>query len=87
MHRPIERIASITMGEDGYEKPRRNAGDVELYFPEGAGRVTLKLKDIIEGRVSGSSENFGTGSFDIRAFDKLIFNIYTEKKKEEEDDW
>ena len=85
---PIDRISSITLGEEGYEKPRRNAGDVEVFFANNAGRITLKLKDIADSKIVGGSENFGEASFDIRAFDKLIFNIYTEKKnKDSEDDW
>lgn len=85
---PIDRISSITLGEEGYEKPRRNAGDVKVYFANNAGRITLKLKSIVDSKVSGSSENFDTGSFDLRAFNKLEFNIYAEKKaKKKEDDW
>ena len=29
---PIDRISSIVLGEEGYEKPRRNAGDVEVFL-------------------------------------------------------
>ncbi|MCH2204734.1 MAG: hypothetical protein MK132_02535 [Lentisphaerales bacterium] len=86
---PIGRISSIVLGEEGYEKPRRNAGDVEGFFANGAGRLTLKLKSFVEGKVNGSSENFGDGAFDVRAFEKVFFNIYTDKKKsgEEQGDW
>lgn len=85
---PIERVSSITLGEEGYEKPRRNGPDVEAYFANGGGRVTLSLDEISDAKIAGSSENFGKASFDIRAFEKIIYNIYKEKKqKKEEDDW
>ena len=85
---PIDRISSITLGEEGYEKPRRNAGDVEAFFANNAGRITLNLKNISNAKIMGHSENFGDASFDIRAFNKLVFNIYTEKKaNKDEDDW
>jgi len=85
---PIERVSSITLGEEGYEKPRRNGPDVEAYFANNGGRVTLSLDQIADAKISGSSENFGKASFDIRAFEKIIYNIYKEKKKKkDEDDW
>jgi hypothetical protein len=85
---PIDRISSITLGEEGHEKPRRNAGDVKLFFAEGAGRVTMKLKSILDSKIAGSSENFDKATFNLRAFNKMQFNIYTERKaKKDEDDW
>jgi hypothetical protein len=86
---PIDRISSIILGEEGYEKPRRNAGDARIYFANGAGRMTLKMKSYKDAKIEGSSENFGDGTFDVRAFDKVEFNIYLDKKKMEDDqeDW
>lgn len=85
---PIDRVSAITLGEEGYEKPRRNSPDVEAYFANNGGRVTLSLESIADAKMSGSSENFGTASFDLRAFEKIIYNIYKEKKKKkDEDDW
>ena len=83
---PTNRIASIVLGEDGWEKPRRNSEDVQLFFANGGGRITRKMGKVEKSKIFGSSENFGDGQLDIRAFEKVIFNIYSDKKKSTEDD-
>jgi hypothetical protein len=85
---PVDRISSITFGEAGYEKPRRNNGDVEVYFANNSGKLTMQLESLSKNKISGISENFDKANFDVVAFEKIVFNIYKEKKKKsEEDDW
>ena len=86
---PVARAKTISLGEENQEKPRRNTGDVKAYFASG-GFVTLKMGDIKEGKLNGSTENFGKATFNIKAFNKILLNIYDDRhnsEEEDDDDW
>ena len=85
---PLERISNITLGlgeEEERPHPRRNPNDVKLFFGNEDGRLTINLNSILNGKVSGSSENFGEASFNMMAFEKMELNIYSDKKKSDDD--
>ena len=58
-------------------------GDIKAYFADG-GHVTLDLKSIKDGKLVGSSENFGIGGFKTSAFSKILFNIYDDRHSGDE---
>ncbi|MEN9361274.1 MAG: hypothetical protein RL095_2809 [Verrucomicrobiota bacterium] len=83
---PLERVALLELSQEEAEKARKNAGDVELIMA-GIGKVTLKLNALSEDAVQGESENFGKGSFNIKAFNNLRMNIYKERPAEKKSEW
>jgi hypothetical protein len=73
---PVERMRTLT-----FKKPSGNAptpkkmlGDVRAWFPEG-GRMTFRLDDLKEGKITGYSQQFGTAEFDLSAFERIEMNI------------
>ena len=82
---PVQRAGLITLATKGQERARRNRDDVRAYFPDGA-YVTVKLANIGDGRLAGSSENFGDLTFEVKAFIGVEFNIYDKKKKKKDED-
>ena len=83
---PIGDILKITMAEDSAERARRNASDVQAYLHTG-GSMTFKLKEIMEDRLMGSSENFlGPVALNLEMVKGLEFNLYTDKRLEDNDD-
>ncbi len=83
---PLERVALLELSQEEAEKARKNAGDVELIM-QGMGKLTLKLTSLSDGAVQGESENFGKGSFNIKAFNTLRMNIYAERPAEKKSEW
>ncbi len=86
---PVERITLIQFGKKNQERARRNRGDIRSYFKETDGFVTVQLHDIKEGKLTGSTENFGEADFDISTFRSVEFNIYDERKEagDDNDNW
>lgn len=81
---PLERVTQISMAGAKSVRARRRAGDVRAWFA-GGGRVTFDLKAIANGRLEGSSENFGAAAWPLAAFDRVEMNIYSEKATESDD--
>lgn len=73
---PLKRITRLNLAPDKNEKPRRNASDVELYFPTGE-HVTVKLASLSDRQLKGNSEALGDVTFDLNTFVGLRFNLYT----------
>ncbi len=75
---PLERVTQISMAGAKSVRARRRAGDVRASFA-GGGSVTLELKSLTAGRLEGVSENFGSASWPLAAFERVEMNIYAEK--------
>lgn len=83
---PIKRVVRVIFARENLHKARLNKMDIQGFFND-EHRVTINLKNISETAVSGSSENFGKGSFNLKAFKRLTFNIYKKRPEEENDIW
>ncbi len=81
---PIERIRSIRTSGKEQRMPRRNAGDVKAYFNESE-HITINIKGIRDSKLTGTGEHFGEGEFSLSAFHKILFNIYDEDFKSEDE--
>lgn len=81
---PLKRIVKVQMSSEAAQRARRNKNDVRAHFAK-TGVVTMELKSIKDNTVNGSSENFGPVKMPLEAFDRLEFNIYEDKSKEEDD--
>jgi len=75
---PVSRFRSIALKAANLEEPKRENGDVRAWFMDGTSLV-FRLESFDQGRISGYSQNFGTVSFDAKAFSRLEFNIYNPK--------
>jgi hypothetical protein len=75
---PTERILRIRLGRDGIEQARRMPGDVALAF-QGGGRLTLQLRDLQDGTLTGYTQNSGETKVALEALREIEFNLYNEK--------
>ncbi|MBN1670700.1 MAG: hypothetical protein JXR37_06690 [Kiritimatiellae bacterium] len=78
---PLDRVVVVLLKSDGRELARRNAGDIRAHFRHG-GRVTLDMRGLENGVLSGESENFGKADFQLGAFRRLSVNVYREGGEE-----
>lgn len=74
---PLDRIKSLSLGDAG-EQPIKKRGDVRAWFHYG-GHVTLQLKSLKDGKITGFSQAIGDASFDLAAFSRVDFHIYDDK--------
>ena len=85
---PLNRMRSIDLSNietdpdgneiDLKEQPKMWAEDIRAHFHDG-GSVTLRLDKIENGRITGYSQVFGDATFDLNAFTRLEFNIWSKK--------
>lgn len=87
---PVDRMRSIdlSLGIDTREEPIRRKGDIKAWLRDG-GHITFQLKSFSDGRITGTSQTFGTAEFDLNAFSRLEFNIYDEELEalRDNDNW
>ncbi len=83
---PIKRVVRVIFARKNLHKARLNKMDIQGFFND-EHHVTLNLKNISDTELSGNSENFGNASFNIKAFKRIKFNIYKNRKEEEDDLW
>jgi len=79
---PLERISSIITSGEKRRQAKREINDIKAYF-NGDNCVTVSISDISGGKIKGRSDNFGAVSLDMKAFAKILFNIYDDDGKEE----
>ncbi len=72
---PIEALRSLALKPVDLERCIRKNGDVRAYFPDGSA-IVFRLDAVGEGTVTGFSQNFGTATFKVSAFNRIEFNIY-----------
>jgi len=77
IHIPLERIQSLSLGDQG-EEPIKKRGDVRAWFHNG-GHITFDLTSFEDRKISGYSQSYGTVTFDISAFSRIDFHIYDKK--------
>jgi hypothetical protein len=79
---PIERAKSIRFSNEGSQVAKRNTNDIKAYFNSDES-MTVDIQKILNGKISGKSENFGAAEFSLNAFKKLALNIYAEPGENE----
>lgn len=75
---PLSRVNNLVTATKYHRLARRNKRDIQMFLPFNK-RITINLQKFSNGKITGSSENFGKGEFDIKYFTKLRFNIYQER--------
>jgi hypothetical protein len=72
---PVEALRSLALKPVELERSIRKNGDVRGWFPDGSSLV-FRLDQVGDGTVTGFSQNFGTATFKLAAFNRIEFNIY-----------
>jgi hypothetical protein len=72
---PVERLQNITLKPVDLEEPKKYNGDVRATFADGSSMV-FRLEKVVDGRITGFSQNFGNAEFDMNAFTRIEFDIY-----------
>ncbi len=73
---PVSRIRKLALAPSEYDERLLQNGDVRAWFADG-NYVTFRLEGIsADGKITGTSQHFGTAQFDPRAFTRIEFNIY-----------
>lgn len=75
---PIQALRSISLKAAALERCKRENGDVRGWLPDGCS-VVFKLEGVKDGMLTGTSQNFGSADFKLRAFSRIEFNIYDSK--------
>lgn len=87
MQVPIPRLSSfeLTPIED---QPRMYSQDVRAWFNEG-GSVTLRLDTLTPTTLKGYSQVFGQAEFDLKAFSRIEFNVWSKERDSfsSDEDW
>lgn len=82
---PLARIAEIVAATEKSERARKNKEDIRATFAD-KGVLTVQLLRIEKDELKGKSENFGEISLPLGALRLLDFNIYQERKADEDED-
>jgi hypothetical protein len=72
---PVGVLRSITLKPVDLERCKRENGDIRAWFPDGSSLV-FRLDAVHGDKLTGFSQNFGTATFQIGAFNRIEFNIY-----------
>lgn len=85
---PVARLRTVAMKKVDLERCIRRNGDIRGWFPDG-GSIVFRLDSVGEGTLTGSSQNFGTATFKLAAFDRIEFNIYDPELEDKRaaEDW
>lgn len=79
---PLERVVEISFSQEKASKARRNPGDVRLQLAGGLGRLTVKMAELRDGVLKGSSQNFGDVSIPAAALAKIDLRPNEDKEDE-----
>ncbi len=73
---PLNRMRSLALPKPpgNPPTPKKMSGDVRGWFADG-GRITFRLDDLKDGKVTGFSQQFGTAEFDLHAFERIEMNL------------
>jgi hypothetical protein len=78
---PVSRIKKLALAPAEYDERLLQNGDVRAWFADG-NFITFRLESIDEkGKITGTSQHFGTAQFDPDAFTRIEFNIYPSPAK------
>jgi hypothetical protein len=75
---PVGRLRSINLKPASLEEPKRMNGDVRGWFLDGSSLV-FRVDQVDAESVTGYSQNFGSAKFNLKAFSRLEFNLYSPK--------
>jgi hypothetical protein len=85
---PVARLRTIALKKVDPERCIRRNGDIRAWFPDNSSLV-FRLDGVGDGTLTGSSQNFGSATFRIAAFNRIEFNIHdvAMEDKRAGDDW
>jgi len=87
---PIERLRNISLKPmpSGLETSKLLNGDIRAWMPDGSSLV-FRLDAVSDGTLTGFSQNFGTATFKLSAFNRIEFNIHDPEHEDKRvvDDW
>lgn len=85
---PVSRFRTLALKPVEYDEAILRNGDVRAWFPDRTSMV-FRLDSVDGGKITGSSQNFGTAEFDIRAFSRIEFEIHNDEydSLRGEEDW
>jgi hypothetical protein len=72
---PVGVLRSIALKPVDLERCKRENGDIRAWFPDGSS-IVFRLDSVDGGNLTGFSQNFGTATFRMAAFNRIEFNIY-----------
>lgn len=79
---PVSRIRKLALAPSEYDERLLQNGDVRAWFADG-NYITFRLDGIsAQGKITGTSQHFGTAQFDPTAFTRIEFNIYPSPAKQ-----
>ena len=78
---PVSRLRTLALEPVESERAIRRNGDVRAWFPDGSS-IVFRLDGCDDGKLAGSSQNFGSAEFDLTAFNRIEFNIYSRQFEE-----
>jgi hypothetical protein len=78
---PVSRLRTLALKPVEAERCIRRNGDVRAWFPDGSS-IVFRLDECGDGTLTGSSQNFGSATFSLDAFNRIEFNIYSRQYEE-----
>ena len=75
MKLPVERLRTLALKSISPERAIRRNGDIRVFFTDGS-QLVFRLDAVEQGRLVGSSQNFGRALFGMDSIERIEFNIY-----------
>jgi hypothetical protein len=72
---PVARLRSVALKKVDLEKAKLRNGDIRAWFADGSSLV-FRLDEVGEDTLTGYTQNFGTATFKLSAFNRIEFNIH-----------
>ena len=72
---PVARLRSVALKKVDLEKAKLRNGDIRAWFPDGSS-IVFRLDEVGDGTLTGYTQNFGTATFKLSAFNRIEFNIH-----------
>jgi len=72
---PVARLRSLALPKTALERCKRRNGDIRAWFADGSS-IVFQLDGVKDSTLLGSSQNFGSATFQLAAFNRLEFNIH-----------
>ncbi|MDP3849285.1 MAG: hypothetical protein Q8Q59_02195 [Luteolibacter sp.] len=85
---PVARLRTVALKPVEAERCKRFEGDVRASFPDGSSLV-FRLDATTADTLTGSSQNFGSATFQLASFSRIEFNIYSPRLADlrQTEDW
>lgn len=72
---PVSRLRSVALQKTALERCKRRNGDIRAWFANGSS-IVFQLDGVKDATLLGSSQNFGSATFQLAAFNRIEFNIH-----------